>query len=158
MTLNDVRYCIDTSCFVNMVKNQPIDLFPGLWGNLQSMVEQRTLLIHRMVREEVLVKDDEAAAWIKQIPLDLLVEIDGDQTAFITRMSSEWKHLAHLYQQPAYEKKADPFLIAMAAVYGYYVVTDEGPKEWHIPDICSRYDISVLKLLPFIRKMNWSFK
>ena len=151
------HYCMDTSCFIDMALYQPRDVFPGLWTNLRAMVDDGSVLIHRMVREEVLVKDDDAAGWMKEIPLDLLIEIDGAQAAFVGRMGADWQHLRYLYQQPAYEKKADPFLIATGAVRGCCVVTNEGRREWKIPDICARYQVKSMNHLQFVREMRWTF-
>jgi len=140
-----------------MVRNQPQDLFPGLWVNLRGLVDNKALFVHRMVRDELTAKDDAAAAWVKAITLDLLIELDNQQAAFINQMSNDHTHLRYLYQQPDYAKKADPYLIATSKLRGYCVVTDEGPRDWHIPNICDRYQVPSLKLFDFMRKMNWRF-
>jgi hypothetical protein len=158
MSLARAKYCIDSSCFIDMSIHQPLDIFEGLWKNLLDMVDAGELLIHRLVREEVMRKDDSAAEWMKKVQLESLVDVDEDQSAFITQMATDYKYMAHLFQQREYRLKADPFLVALGAIVGCPVVTNEGKQEWRIPDLCNRYAVVPMNHIDFIREMGWKFR
>lgn len=156
--MSDRTYCIDTSSVISLMKQQPPEFFPGLWTRVGELIEDHRLLVHRQVYEEITAKGDEKCLqWKKQLPKHCIVEIDNTQGAFITRLGAEHRYLKHLYAQPEYETKADPFLIALGFTQGCCVVTAEGPKEWKIPDICQRYGIECIDKWGLMRLEGWTF-
>ncbi len=161
MSAKHPGYCIDTSCLINMADIYPYDLFPGLWDNLESLIHSGNVLVHRLVREELCAKyskEDFATEWIGRFPLSQFIDIDAEQTGFITYMGDKDKYLRHLFAQPEYATKADPFVIACAHVHGFAVVTDEGKSKWKMPYVCRLFDIPPLRLLEFFRDAGWTFR
>jgi hypothetical protein len=59
-------YCIDTSALIDLHTNHyPPDIFPGLWKDLEFLVDQGLLIAPDEVFQEIRVKDDELAKWGK---------------------------------------------------------------------------------------------
>lgn len=152
-------FCIDTSSILDLSKGSPIDIFPGPWEDLTRLIQNGDLLIHRSVREEVLVKDDLAAEWMKTIDLSLLHDIDTPQNQFISYMGTQEKYLRYQYSLPEYVGKADPYLIALAHVHDLVVITNESPvKEWRIPHVCQRFEVCSMDLFAFLRLQKWTYR
>jgi hypothetical protein len=157
--LSDRTYCIDTSTVIHLMRDQPPEFFPGLWARIDGLIEERRFLVHRQVYEEIVAKGDgRSLEWKKKLPRHCIVEIDNAQGAFITRMGAEHRYLKDLYEQPAYQNKADPFLIALGYTRGCHVVTEESKtKEWRIPDVCQQYGIECVDRWGMMRLEGWTF-
>ena len=61
---------------------------------------------------------------------------------------------------------ADPYVIALAIELNkqkglekrfVIVVSDEGDKLFHIPDVCKRLEVECIKFIDIIHKERWSF-
>ncbi len=150
-------YCIDTSSILDLIKHHPTDIFETLWTNLDKLMADGRLVVHERVQNELQGKDDDAKAWVKTVPRSAIARLDADQGAFITRLGREYRHMAWRISQPEYEKKADVFLVGLAVSRGYVVVTEEADRQWHIPDLCKRYDVESINRWGLIRGEGWKF-
>lgn len=80
-----MSYCIDTSAILDgWVRYYPIDVFPGLWANLDELIQTDRLATSDEVLRELEAKEDEALRWAKGRPA-LFVPLDED----IQRATSE---------------------------------------------------------------------
>jgi hypothetical protein len=69
-------YCIDTSAILDgWVRYYPIDSFPGLWMNLDELIDAGRLVTSDEVLRELEAKEDEALKWAKGRP-KLFVPLD----------------------------------------------------------------------------------
>ena len=79
-------YCIDTSALIDMHTNHyPPDIFPGLWKDLESLVDQGLLIAPDEVFHEICVKDDGLAKWGKSNK-KMFIPLDVDQSQEVSRI------------------------------------------------------------------------
>ncbi len=64
MTFN--HYVMDTSSLVELHRHNPIDVFPSVWNNLESLSKNGFLVAPDEVLSEVKERDDELATWAKR--------------------------------------------------------------------------------------------
>lgn len=151
-------YCIDTSVIINMHRDFRIDRFPSIWGKVSELIAEQRLFVHRQVFEEIQSKGTGACLqWKRSLPRECIIEMDDAQNAFIARMASEHAYLFDLFTKPEYEKKADPFLVAMGHLNGWCVVSDEGKKDWKIPSLCRRYGVDCVDKWGLMETEDWHF-
>lgn len=150
-------YCLDSSTIINLRQDFPEDIFEGLWAGLRHLVSSRRLVIHTMVRSEIDVKDDDCGHWIRTLQPDPLIDIDQAQGEFIKRMARDYQYLAHRLEKTEYANRADPFVLAACATQGLILVTDEGPQEWKLPDLCRKYGVTCLDRFGLMRSERWRF-
>lgn len=118
----------------------PQDIFPSLWRNLESLINQGRLISPQEVFEELKKKDDELLEW------------------------------AETYKSMFKNLDADPFVIALARCKERQrtfwdehriVVSEEklaGPgSRPKIPDVCKSYGVECISLTELFRKENWQF-
>jgi hypothetical protein len=113
------------------------------------------------VSEEVLrelgKKDDGAADWIKARPW-MIVDTDEPIQEKVKEILAAHPRLVNASKS---RSGGDPFVIAVAAVDGYTVVTGElpsgNPQKPRIPDVCAGRSIPCQNLLEFVRSQGWKF-
>lgn len=72
-------------------------------------------------------------------------------------MYRAYPHLSSVAVSRTNVKRADPFIVALAATRGARVVTSEGKKEWGIPDVCGRFGIDCHDLDGMMMNEGWTF-
>ncbi|MCC6705020.1 MAG: DUF4411 family protein [Thermomicrobiales bacterium] len=151
-------YCLDTSVIINMHRDFKIERFPGLWGKLDDLIEDGRLFIHRQVYEELQAKGTESCLrWKNSLPKRCVIEMDGFQGAIVGQITSDHAYLRSYYVQPENKNKADLFLVAIGKLNHWCVVSDEGKKEWKIPDICKKYNVECLDKWGLMEAEDWTF-
>lgn len=151
-------YTIDSSSVIYLVRNHPRDIFGTLWANLEALAEDRRLFVHQLVIDELDVKDDDAAKWVKSLPKSCRIDLDSDQAAFITRLGNDYRHMWHRLQDYDYANSAAPFIVAIGVTRGFCVITEESPlKAWKIPDLCRRYNVTPVNRYGLMREEGWYF-
>ena len=151
-------YCIDTSALVDgWVRYYPPDVFPTLWTRLEEMARSGRIVAPDEVMKELSRKDDDLFNWARLnenlfIPLDTAIQMATQEilAAFPRLVDSERDR-----------STADPFVIAVARVHRYCVVTGEKsagtatrPK---IPNVCGHFGIRYVNMLAFMREQKWQF-
>jgi hypothetical protein len=113
--------------------------------------------ISEEVVRELEKKDDGAADWVKARPW-MLVATDVLIQEKVKEILAAHSRLINASKS---RSGGDPFVIAVAAVYGYSVVTGElpsgSPKRPRIPDVCAGMAIPCQNLLEFVRSQSWKF-
>lgn len=153
-----MSYCIDTSAILDgWVRYYPIDSFPGLWANLDRLIEANRLLTSDEVLRELEAKDDEALRWAKERPR-LFVELDDPIQAATSEILSRFPNMVDTMRG---RNRADPFVIAVARARGCTVVTGERnrgtPERPRIPLVCAHFGLPCVDLLGLIRAEGWRF-
>ena len=153
-----MKYSIDTSAILDAwTRYYPPDAFPPVWDKLDALIDNGDLKASEEVLEELEKKDDEVYAWALQrermfVPTS--EEIQGAVTEIL-------KNHRRLIDQRPNRSGTDPFVIALAMVEDYVVITGEKPtkstKRPHIPDVCEALDIRYLNMLGLFREENWVF-
>lgn len=151
-------YVFDTSSLIGgWARTYPPDLFPGVWDNMHALAVAGSLLAPEDVLEELRTQDDELLAWVKA-RFELIVVPTSRALLLEAR--------AVLADHPGLTKtgtgrgRADPFVIALAALRGCTVVTQEqggtGSKP-RIPYVCHARNVACMAMLDVIRTEGWRF-
>ncbi len=163
MTSN--QYIMDTSSLIELNKHIPIDVFPSVWNNLESLSGNGLLVAPLDVLSEIKVRDDELASWAKK-----------NNSIFIPPTMRQIKILKDILKNyPALVKEdreydADAWVVALAVdmVTGTQqtliqikriVVTEErlhGDKI-RIPYVCQKYNIDSIGIIEMFRIEGWKF-
>jgi len=152
-------YCIDTSALIDLHTNHyPPDIFPGLWKDLEYLVDQGLLIAPDEVFQEIRVKDDELAKWGKANK-KMFIPLDSDQSREVSAILEKFPGLVDRNKTIP---EADPFLIALAKCRAWTVVTSEKPSNSSvrpkIPNVCKSLNVRWIKLLEFFREIDLKYK
>jgi len=152
--MGNPEYTIDTCSLVIGWSVYPPDIFPGLWSNLEALIQKGMLRATEEVLEELRKKDDELLKWAKRqdgffVPIDLLLQQQ------VRKVLSDFPSLYDLEKN---KSGADPFVIAQALQFGYTIVTEEkksgNPIKPKIPNVCDAYGIKHINLLALLREQG----
>ena len=163
MTSN--HYIMDTSSLVELNRHNPIDVFPSVWNNLESLSKKGLLVAPTEVLSEVKERDDELAFWAKRNnsifrpPTKRQVEILKDILK---------NYPALVKEDRKYD--ADAWVVALAVEMTTgaqqtivqikrIVVTEErlrGDKV-RIPYVCQKYSIESIGIIEMFRIEGWKF-
>ena len=165
LLLMDIIYCVDTSSCIDAKEVYPIVNFPSLWGNLDSLVNEKHIIPPHEVYDELKQKDDEVFNWVNQRKQIFRV-LDEEQVAVAKEIITEYPKLIDEQKE---NPDADPFVIALAIIEKRnlaltggrcLVVTGEKPGSPHkpkIPDVCIARGIEYLDILALVQREGWIF-
>ena len=164
-------YVIDSSSLIELNRRYPIDVFPTLWKNVETLIEKGFLISHKEVRKEILVflgRDESLKKWVEK-QKKFLKELDEKQMEIVKEILKKYPSLAKSDNETA---AADPFVIALAVemgsdpqktlfqtVKGRIIVTEEklrGTKV-KIPFVCKDYHIECINIIEMCRVERWKF-
>jgi hypothetical protein len=151
-------FSLDTSGFLDAwIRNYPPDTFQAFWDRMDSAATAETIKVSEEVVGELAKKDDGAAAWIEARTV-MIVRTD---VVIQEKVKEILKAHPRLVNASKSRSGGDPFVIAVASIYGYSVITGElpsgRPKKPHIPDVCSALDVPFMNILEFVRSQGWKF-
>lgn len=153
-----MQYSIDTSVIITAWRDKyPPKVFPALWENIQNLIAYGKIVASEEVHRELEKKEDDIYRWIKRFPTMLIKTSEQ-----IQRITTEilYKY-PKLVDQRSHRRQADPFVIALAKVKGYKVLTEEkasgSDKKPNIPDACKGFNISCVNLLKLFEEQKWVF-
>jgi hypothetical protein len=157
---DDYTYSLDTSVLVNgWRKTYSPDVFPALWRKLDELIADGRVFAIDEVLRELSKQDDEILAWAKDREhMFVRIDSDGEIQVAVAEILSRFPRLVDSSKSRSI---ADPFVIALAKVRGYTVVTEEKfggtiekPK---IPIVCQEMGIRCINLLQLVREQGWVF-
>jgi hypothetical protein len=163
MTYN--HYIMDTSSFIELNRHNPIDVFPSVWSNLESLSKKDLLVAPREVLSEVKKKDDDLAVWAKK-----------NNSTFLPPTKRQVKILKDILKNyPALVKEdreydADAWVVALAVEMATgsqqtiiqikrIVVTEEKLRgdKIRMPYVCQKYSIESIGIIEMFRIEGWKF-
>ncbi len=150
------RCCIDTSALIDLSMQYPVDVFPSLWADLESLKSNDRLTAPRQVFEELRRKSDALLEWARANK-DMFAEVTEEQRGLVSGILSKFPELIDVKKETA---EADPFVIALAISDSCAVVTSERPgtpSRPKIPDVCDHYEVECLSLVEFFRQEDWEY-
>ncbi len=153
-----IVYCIDTSSLLEAWTRQyPRVVFPSLWEKIEALIATGRLCSPEEIRIELERKEDELGKWAKA-QSGLFVPLSHDQTTEVSQILTDFQLLVDTSRG---RSGGDPWVIALAKLHGYTVVTEEklsnSPKKPKIPDVCNHYGIAYITVLELIRHEKWTF-
>lgn len=149
-------FSIDTSALVGAwTESYSPRTFPGLWKNVEAMIENGTLVASEEVLHELRRQDDDLFAWTKT-QSGLFVPMDAQTEDAVKRVVQ----VPNLVRGTSTDNSADPFVIAVALARGGTVVSQErngGPAHPKIPYVCRTLGIPHQSLQEFVNGQGWTF-
>ncbi len=149
-------YSIDTSALVDCWwKYYPIDVFPTVWHQLEQLAQQGHLIATEEVRVELERRLDDLHTWATNQPT-LFVAVDA---AIQTKVQGIVHQFPTLVGPGPTQSHADPYVIALAQLRGFTVVTSEqrknNPAKPKIPDVCVALGVPYMNLVQLFRQQGW---
>ena len=149
-------YCIDTSSFIAAWQERyPVENFPAFWNKMDALSKAGRLKAPIDVLHETKKRSDELHSWLKARKamfreLDDAVQIEAAQVL---------SQFPRLVGEKKLRTSADPFVIALARVEGWQIVTDEKPtgnmQRPNIPDVCRQLGMTTVDILQVIKTEKW---
>jgi len=155
-------YIVDASVLISLSQNYPKEVFSSLWGNIESLINNKKMLSPKQVYKEIEQGgDDDLTNWCKKYS-KMFLENNGIVIKFTKEIISKHSGLINAY---ATREIADPFIIALARSLTSnltkstpVVVTDENEvKVDRIPFVCRDYGITSMKLIGMFQAEKWNF-
>lgn len=171
------QYLIDSNSLISPYRTfYQFDLIPAFWDWFKQTYDKSIYLVDK-VRDELChatgVNKDQLQLWIEGNCLSKGKIITPNTDSNVL---SEYKKIlkyikdADIYTQRSFDEwslieKADPWLIAIAKVYGYTIVTMEerdrnlNPKfptrkEPRIPDVCAALGVDCINLYELMKEQK----
>jgi Domain of unknown function (DUF4411) len=149
-------YSVDTSAFLDAwVRYYPLDVFPGMWQQMDRAAKNGTLLASDEVLRELEKKDDGAHEWVKTRP-EMLVKLDMEIEVHVSDIMRRYPRLVDTKKG---RSVGDPFVIAVAQARKLTVITGEnatGKVEVpRTPDVCADLGIRWVRIIDFFREQKW---
>ena len=153
-----MKYSIDTSALLDAwVRGFPPDVMPGLWKQLEELIDNGQLIATEEVLYELKKKEDDVYKWAKSHE-KMFVPTDEQIQIAVTEILRDHKKLIDTRKN---RSGADPFVIALAKVEDCAVITGEKPtsrqERPHIPDVCRDIGIPCIDILQLCRERKWVF-
>lgn len=153
-------YCIDTCALIHgWRRDYPPDVFQSLWDQLDKLAQEGKLFSSIEVLLELGRGGDDIYNWAKERKHIFLEAEDEVQKIIATIVD---KFPSFVPPDSSDGIWADPYVVALAAVNGWTVVTGEitvgpGAKRIRIPNVCQEMDVECINFLQLIRKEGWRF-
>ena len=149
-------YCIDTSSFIAAWQERyPAENFPSFWNKIDALIKARRLMAPIDVLQEAKKRSDELHSWLKARKA-MFRELDDAVQVEAAQVLSQFPRLVG---ERKLRTSADPFVIALARVEGWQVVTDEKPtgsmQRPNIPDVCGQLGMTTYDILQVIKTEKW---
>jgi hypothetical protein len=154
-----MAYVLDTSALIGgWHRTYPPDVLPGLWENLDALCTSGGLHVPYEVVLELKAQEDDLSAWVMARAGDLVVETTRAVAIEARAILNDHPQLT----MPGTGRgAADPFVIAVAAIRGCPVVTEErggSAAKPRIPYVCNQRQVQVMDMLGVIRSEGWTFR
>jgi hypothetical protein len=150
-------YCIDTSSLLEAwgYAYRPKS-FPSFWERMEHLIADGRCVIAEEVQYEVEDDANDLISWVKK-QHKFVVDYDRNQELVVKEIMRKYPRLINLKKNKGW---ADPFVIALAKVFGHTVITEEkrGVKDPpRIPFVCQEYCIPCMNLAEMIEQEGWTF-
>jgi len=160
-----MNYIIDTSSLVCLAEKYPENIFKTLYKNIDSAINKNIIKAPYQVFNEIKKRDDFLYNWLKNYKTKFIINMDED---IIKRAFNIINKFPELIKNKGLESTeddpADPYIIAIAIIStekidieSVKIITEEGSKKNHIPDIAKKYSINSIRILEFFKEMKWEF-
>jgi hypothetical protein len=147
----------------------PFDIAPQFWAQLKQHIENGSISILDMVKDEIEKGNDSLSQWANSLQIADFVDHRNSNI-----LQNYGKVLNHIQNDKCYNAKAlaewsqtaiaDPWLVATAMTYRYTIITFEKPVgnlnagapvgHPKIPDVCNAFNVSYQNLYYMMRKLS----
>ena len=154
---------IDTSGLTYAWRDHyPPDVFPILWETMAEAIDQADIIASWEVYEELKVGADELFDWVN-LRKHMFVPTDEKIQESVSEVMAAHPLWVSVDRS---RNMCDPFVIALARIGGYTVVSAElrysgnlsqYPDRVKIPNVCSTFGLRHLSFLEMMRDAKWNF-
>jgi hypothetical protein len=149
-------YCIDTSSLIAAWQERyPVENFPTFWNKMDALINAGRLMAPIDVLYETKRRSDELHSWLKARKA-MFRELEDAVQVEAARVLSQFPRLVG---ERKLRTSADPFVVALARVEGWQIVTDEKPtghmQRPNIPDVCGQLGMTTFDILQVIKTEKW---
>jgi hypothetical protein len=153
-------YVIDTNALIDLWRRwYARDVFVGVWRNVECLIRSGEVVAPLEVLKELESQRDELYAWAKK--QKFFFDLDTHQIDALNAILKDFPGGTFVDVNKT-KPDADPFVVALAKVEGWKVISSENPAgtspRKRIPDVCAHYGIKCLRLLDFFREKQWRFE
>ena len=150
------KYLMDTS---SIFAQKPTDAFPRLvhrsmWEKIEGSIREKTIVTCSEIEEEV-KKDNVVGNWLGSQQC-VILPIDDEVQLNVRRIVTEHPKMIS-FSGGQGSSSGDAFLVATAMKYNLTIITEEGDKKNHIPDICRDYGIRTVNITGLCIAEGWIF-
>ena len=157
-------YCFDTDVLVNLIRRYFDEVvFPDVRRDVEALIDAGLVKCPDEVLEELKgistkAKDQDPVLPWAEAHAHIFVPLDAEQGSIVTEILRQHPK-ASGYEDKRKPAHADVFLVALAEVYGWCVVTCETPKAGSdkVPNLCDTRDIRSLDLRGFMKERGWRY-
>jgi hypothetical protein len=156
-------YSVDTNIFLDWwVRRYPDDVFPSIRTRIESLIAAgKWIAVERVADEIQHVGPPALKAWAKTFK----GQFRAHDSALLAEAVAISRAFPGMIDPSATHDEADRYVIAMAKVNKWTVVTHETPasakkhpqRSHYVPDICSALKIPCIDLLDLMRREKWIF-
>lgn len=150
-------YIVDSNVLIGFYESIPMQVYETQWNMLKHYIEEGRIVICEAVFNEV-KKAEELKTWLNNFK-------EAVKDCYSPKVIVEAKTIINDYPKlidinnPS--DQADPYLIALAKINNYCVLTNEkyveGGKKTRIPYICKQLSIEYMSTKEFYLEEKWKF-
>ncbi len=162
-----MSYLIDTSSLICLFNKYPEEVFGTLYPKFNNEINNGNIKAPLQVLNELKRGDDTAYKWIKTYRKIFFISLNNKILQKSVEIIDKYPELTkNLGLTSTGNDPADPYLIAMAAIQMeenidrlsiIKIITEEGNKKNHIPEVSGKYGIDCINILDFFKEMKWRF-
>lgn len=142
---NDLpTYVIDTSALDHIDGRPDAN---AVWATVTRLIEEGRLKTVEQVMTELGNVDPDSHARLSGYGAQFVERITPDLFTEAGRISETYRRMSRPWHR---NDSADPWLVELAKMSGYTVVTDEMPSRQRIPVVCNREGVEWTNLVTFV--------
>lgn len=150
-------YVIDSDVLISLYDNLPMEIYETQWNLLKTYISEGRIVICEAVFNEI-KKAEELKDWLSELKEYVL-------PCYIREVIVEAKIIINDYPKLIdinnSSDQSDPYVIALAKMGNYTVLTNEsygeGGKKTKIPFVCQKLSIDCINTRKFYSEENWKF-
>ena len=152
-------YCMDTSALMDgLERYYPESAFPALWERFNDLIEVGRVIVSEEVWIEATKKAAATKEWCeKQNEDKIVVRTDSEIATKVKEIVGTYPKFT---SDASGKNRADPFVVALAAIRNAVVITGEAggsDKKPRIPFICDKMDVRCSGFLDIVKNEKWVF-
>ena len=162
-----MSYLIDTSSLICLFNKYPEEVFGTLYPKFDNEIKSENIKAPFQVLNELKRGDDTAYHWVKTYSKIFFISLNNKILQKAVEIIDKYPELTkNLGLTSTGNDPADPYLIGIAVLHKeesldtpniVKIITEEGNKKNHIPDIASKYGVDCINILDFFKEMKWKF-
>lgn len=158
-------YILDSSSLIDLHRHNPMDVYPTVWKELESLIKKDRIIAPREVLDEITSGDDELVKWAKKYK-DMFRHKTREQIKEVKRILKDYPSMV----KDVNKHDADVWIIALAlemtslkqqklAPLKTLVVTEEGKRgnRIKIPWVCEKYGLRSINIIEMFRIERLTF-